>query len=654
MDDIPEESPAQSNPGVFGDNSHAALVNNSSGAINMFGCTTTSNFTFTSAAAVPSDFQMIPVGDIDLQHEIRLDSFTGAVERRREHTRSRRLHSAKIEGRKSPVTVAIYQGDGAKESVEEWQQDIVKYMSARHPNIIQIYAAASSKNIHATVFYDDLVPFRDFVDLYYCHSPILTVYMHACGYSEFEAVSDYLRSAFQHELDSVECTFLIRRSTGRLCVDLMHVPGSIWLFPYSHPYIRSVETVRQQGCQSLNTPDQQAMVSESLTLEQYHSICRWDLRQYQIFTISASSTVNLGAVMSYPPGNLYEDSVEIASLSDVFIHQDRWKISEKSIGEAMEDGWTRCISTDVLNKSIELMAWSPHVEVWLSQANHILSCLDISSNFYDYVVLNRICFELTISAAVTDLPKGFLFLCQAGDFRTGPSSFSWPDCPAYWSLDPSGTERLGMEHALHLGFPSIQFLTTIWGSFWDDSVYDGLCQFHQGKGFDPKSQDVARHLGHPLYHISSHLDAVHDEESSGSEDWDSNVEFRDAQNTSSEIEVYNSAVSGPQFPKAKRPNPESHEVTRLLEYRLCQHSNQHAVDNEESSGIEDWDSDTELKGARTSGSKIELPEPKTGGKEAECPNIHEGAAISQAFKLVMNVQLSLILFLAVCWLYCQL
>ncbi|KAF7353337.1 hypothetical protein MSAN_01521900 [Mycena sanguinolenta] len=38
---------------------------------------------------------------------------------------------------------------------------------------------------------------------------------------------------------------------------------------------------------------------------------------------------------------------------------------------------------------------------------------------------------------------------------------------------------------------------------WDNSVYEGLRRFHQGKGFDPDSQDLARHLGYPLFELSS-------------------------------------------------------------------------------------------------------------------------------------------------------
>jgi hypothetical protein len=59
---------------------------------------------------------MIPMGDIDLLEEIRLNNETGVVGcHHPKRTRVRRVYSAKIDGRKSGVTVAIYQGKGAEE-----------------------------------------------------------------------------------------------------------------------------------------------------------------------------------------------------------------------------------------------------------------------------------------------------------------------------------------------------------------------------------------------------------------------------------------------------------------------------------------------------------------------------------------------------------
>jgi hypothetical protein len=63
-----------------------------------------------------------------------------------------------------------------------------------------------------------------------------------------------------------------------------------------------------------------------------------------------------------------------------------------------------------------------------------------------------------------------------------------------------------MEDATALGFPSISLSTSVHGDSWDASVYAGLRQFHQAKGFDPDSQDVAHHLGKPLYQLARETD----------------------------------------------------------------------------------------------------------------------------------------------------
>ncbi|KAJ6462985.1 hypothetical protein C8R45DRAFT_1026643 [Mycena sanguinolenta] len=117
------------------------------------------NKNYSTASAVPSGFRMIPLGDIDLQREIQLDMVSGVVNRRK-------LHSAKLLGarEKSDITVAVYQGAGAK---QQWRRDIARYMAVRHPNILQLYGTAAYGNIHVAVFHDDLIPYREFLNLYW-------------------------------------------------------------------------------------------------------------------------------------------------------------------------------------------------------------------------------------------------------------------------------------------------------------------------------------------------------------------------------------------------------------------------------------------------------------------------------------------------------
>ncbi|KAJ7133136.1 hypothetical protein C8R44DRAFT_557341, partial [Mycena epipterygia] len=99
-----------------------------------------------------------------------------------------------------------------------------------------------------------------------------------------------------------------------------------------------------------------------------------------------------------------------------------------------------------------------------------------------------------------NLPEGFLFLCPLEDLRDDDGRFlRHPECPAYWSFDPSGMQRLSREEVSVFGFPSLEFKMVVYAYCWDQAVYAALSRFHAGKGFHPTSQDLARHLGQPLY-----------------------------------------------------------------------------------------------------------------------------------------------------------
>ncbi|KAJ7922205.1 hypothetical protein B0H13DRAFT_128893 [Mycena leptocephala] len=51
------------------------------------------------------------------------------------------------------------------------------------------------------------------------------------------------------------------------------------------------------------------------------------------------------------------------------------------------------------------------------------------------------------------------------------------------------------------------FHMDVYAVSWDHSVYAGIRQFHQARGFDPYSQEVAAALGYPLLHVHWEEDA---------------------------------------------------------------------------------------------------------------------------------------------------
>ncbi|KAF7377111.1 hypothetical protein MSAN_00130100 [Mycena sanguinolenta] len=210
------------------------------------------------------------------------------------------------------------------------------------------------------------------------------------------------------------------------------------------------------------------------------------------------------------PAILSEDSAEIAFLPSTEAPRlGEWTILERGTGKVMPNGWTRYFfSGDVIDNALYLsFTIFPDRYTWLSQANHMFRRLHLS-DFEDYVVVDAIFFFLDILETARDPPMGFLFLCPKEDFQTGSSSFCWPACPAYWSLDPSGIDRLSPGDATEFGFPTLELTTEVLGDYWDDSVYEGLRQFHQARGFDPYSQNIALHLDLPLFQLSSEVDAL--------------------------------------------------------------------------------------------------------------------------------------------------
>ncbi|KAJ7725569.1 hypothetical protein B0H16DRAFT_1471809 [Mycena metata] len=89
-----------------------------------------------AAANAPPDFRIIPIGDLNLLHQLELCSGSGVARRRQGRTFVRRMYSAHIQGCKSNMAVTLYQGDGAK---DRWNEDISQYSRLRHPYLAQLY-----------------------------------------------------------------------------------------------------------------------------------------------------------------------------------------------------------------------------------------------------------------------------------------------------------------------------------------------------------------------------------------------------------------------------------------------------------------------------------------------------------------------------------
>ncbi|KAF7342842.1 hypothetical protein MSAN_02000300 [Mycena sanguinolenta] len=418
--------------------------------------------TFTShnvTETVPSDFLRLPLGSIDLRNEIQLDKMGGVVCRHCERRSVRRMYSARVAGHNRSVTVALYQGDDAE---EEWRQDVVRHSVLRHPNILQIYATAK------------LTPpeYADERDAYKYYTLVLST-------------------------SKLRRRFWIRRSTGRLSIEFTRHdtdPG----FP-----LRSEVLPPPESMMTLRHPNQEALVIASVELQQWYLLCYHYLTRRKKSYIPVQAEIKLGSIICWRSGRPFEDTTEIASVVDPDITCSGWYHSQ--LGR-LEDSSSRYNSAEVVGSTIYLRYLLKYkygrCVPWLSQANYIFRQLQIVAHHEDYVLVDCIRLSIQISAPTESPPKGYLFLCSPIDFKTGPTSFRWPDYPAYWSLDPSGSNPLSLDEASNLGFPFITIRTEVRWYHWDETVYDGMRKFHHGKGFDPESQDVADYLDCPLYELT--------------------------------------------------------------------------------------------------------------------------------------------------------
>ncbi|KAJ7057443.1 hypothetical protein C8F01DRAFT_992050 [Mycena amicta] len=101
-------------------------------------------------------------------------------------------------------------------------------------------------------------------------------------------------------------------------------------------------------------------------------------------------------------------------------------------------------------------------------------------------------------------PNGYLFYDALGLWRPLQKKSS----QVFWSLDPLGREQLSWKEAREQGFPKLFIISNnVRTSQWDTSVYQEIHAMHIAKGFNPDSQDVARHLGYPLFELVSDIKA---------------------------------------------------------------------------------------------------------------------------------------------------
>ncbi|KAF7353268.1 hypothetical protein MSAN_01514700 [Mycena sanguinolenta] len=390
-----------------------------------------------------SDFRTISRGDLKLVKKVRLSPQSSVVGRQSRGVGVRRtVYHAEIRGEPGTMTVAVYQGDSAEELV--LTRSIIK-------------------------------------------SP------------QFWRATDYIDDVTGSSMYNDNPSIWIRSATGELCLDLaQRGPSMRSQFDYYHP-------VRLEKV-SWDAPDLEDMIISSLSEGQYHELCyNYSTFQSQRFLVSTQHPVGPGI---FRLDSQYRITVPLQTLPESELHWNDYG-NGNAPGELLPNSWIRYDFPRMFALELGLNLWFPLYEIrkaWMAQANHIFAKLQEREQVEDYVCIDDLQFHLRITDE-RDIPEGYLFVCPPQDFRTGiePHAhlYQWPTCPAYWSLHPSGADRLRTEDAKNLGFPAIHIETSVQGWSWDRSVYQGLRRFHEGKGFDPDSGEVARRLEYPPFEVLS-------------------------------------------------------------------------------------------------------------------------------------------------------
>ncbi|KAF8196379.1 hypothetical protein K438DRAFT_759377 [Mycena galopus ATCC 62051] len=302
---------------------------------------------------------------------------------------------------------------------------------------------------------------------------------------------------------SEECTIWIRASTGQVCVEL--TPGYQILSP---PYFIERGTYQHEEIFADSVKLEAADVIASKSFLQYYSAFCEDPPTATLSELSAS--VSLGSILDLGLSDTGSDTV-IAYLpvqpAQGWRYR-RWYFKSEDGGEP-DWTWDEPLSYSVVNDQwacidSESIAGSYYYNAdlereglhsWLAQANHIFSQSNISDRCERFAVVVRITIKLTFEGSVAGLPPGFLFLYCPSPLNSKSTDVRNSRSIAYWALDRIGQQRLSAEEAQSLGFPEIKAEIGVHVKSWDSTTYLILRQFHQGKGFDPDSKEVARHLG---------------------------------------------------------------------------------------------------------------------------------------------------------------
>ncbi|KAJ7057449.1 hypothetical protein C8F01DRAFT_332622 [Mycena amicta] len=432
------------------------------------------------------DFRTIPLGDIDLQAELGAESSGYLHPHRRERSVRvvRTMYSAKVEGRE--MTAVLYQGD--EQAKEDWMKEVKNMSSVRHPNLLQLFGIASSGRTHVAIYHGGLIS-MDHMLHYHRDNPMMRVNIRVQLSAEFRPAFDSLMRLVHDRHGprfGPSLSYFFRTSTGRLCI-AVDPSGYDTIYP---PPIRFlIQQLWPSNPVNLSSLVESAPIDQLHRFISYTSGQQW--LQHQLMTphptlfavTSGGSYVALAMLNSYRYPVQWKDRTTLLPVESTRLRNgwERYSIGPEKAGQRVQ----------ISNRLLYMMD-----TIWWSQAGHIFNLLNIRDKFDSYfLAYGPPQVEFTVPEGA---PNGYLFYVPP--LQKKPFQF-------FWSLDPLGREQLSWKEARTRGFPRLIFSKNGYRQQWDTSMYEEVRAIHIAKGFDPDSQDIARHLGYPLFELVSDIKA---------------------------------------------------------------------------------------------------------------------------------------------------
>ncbi|KAJ7722580.1 hypothetical protein B0H14DRAFT_2642101 [Mycena olivaceomarginata] len=275
-----------------------------------------------AAPGNPPDYRTISIGNLNLLKEIKSVGASAVVRRRKGRAALRRMYSVRIHGSHSTMTAVLYEDEGAEQMPYMLRffmtVDLMPHKELRkkyrNSHFSEVYfVACMTSQYH-------VIPFMPLSD------GCTAIYPLDLRYETGQSISQII-ALFAFDLGPQHWsayTVWIRLSMGQLCIDL--TPPESW--DAGLAFLASGAGPSGTLLDPLDTTE----IISSIPNRNYHDICGFSLCLTHWFSVSSEISVQLGSIRHFPTAE-YENSFEIAVVSDHAIFDGGWQTEDPDIGE---------------------------------------------------------------------------------------------------------------------------------------------------------------------------------------------------------------------------------------------------------------------------------------------------------------------------------